>query len=585
MRAIASYFVTGSDMAWGAAMDKANRIDASLYKASIAIGQNIDDARSAFQSLAIQTDGTTASIEAAAQTTEKLLMFADITGVSVGGIASEWGMMEKGIVRTRGQLFKMLFSTGIFGKNMREASTYWGKLRDEQRTSSMAKAMGTIYDRFAKAPQTMASVLVSFSALKQRLLDVVGVNIIGILTAKFDNLLQTLESKRPQLEAIAARFGKFLGAHIEDALTWAGTKLSYLEDHWDEIVQGAEDGAKAILKAVQFIVANKELILMAYGLNVMAPSIQVGLQAASTLKVMLAGLHTLSFASLPAFATSVNAAALAAGNVALKMGAVAAAALAVYMAMDQFNKLNAEGGFKQAWQEMRYGGQSYSDADVNATKTAITDQVKGGNLQSAAQMIADKQASLANMKANAEVRFGKEDAASHYEAMGVTAMENLLAKFAKDLPTAQNIAFAETVNSQSQLIENYNQAVRTGNDAMATYLANLAGKSEELAYGLNDSSIQIEGGFDGFLNRLGTTTRTFVDRLSNMYQETNPQKVKPAEAKAKSPAINMSGGQTFNIKQEFREADPDRIALFFRRDLVRAATSRTRSRVRTPFGA
>jgi len=585
MRAIASYFVTGADMAWDAAMDRATRIDRELYKASIAIGQNIDDARRAFQNLATQSDGTVEGIEAAAKTTEKLLMFADITGESVTAISDEWAMMERGMVRTRGKMFKMLFSTGIFGKNLREASSYWGKLTDEQRSAAMAKAMGTIYERFAKAPQTFASVQTSLDMVKQRLLDVVGMNVIGVLTAKFDNLLQAIEGKRPQLEAIAARFGKFLGAQIEGALNWAGEKLTWLEDHWDDVVKGAEEGAKAILKAVKFIVENKELILMAYGLNVMAPSIQLGIQAAGALKPMLIGLKALSFTSLPAFTTSVTAAAGSAATLALQFAAVAAAALAIYAAFDQYKKLQSEGGFRQAWQEARYGpGMHYSEADIEATRKSIQEQQTAGGVESAAAIIQQKQESLAAMKAKAQAKFGAS-APEHYEAMGITAMENMLAKFEKTMPTAANVAFAATVQTQSELIAAYNQAVKTGDDAMANYLANLAGKSESLAYGLNDSSVQIEGGFDGFINRLGTTTRTFVEKLNNMYSEQHPQNVKPKEAATKSPAIHMSGGQTFNIKQEFREADPDRIALFFRRDLVRAATSRTRSRVRTPFGA
>lgn len=585
MRAVASYFVTGADMAWDQAMDRSSKIDAELYKASIAIGQNINDARSAFQSLAIQSDGTAEGIDNAAKMTEKLLMFVDITGENVGALADEWGMMERGMVRTRGKLFKMLYSTGIFGKKIKEASSYWGKLTDEQRSSAMNKAMGSIYEKFSKAPQTFGSVLTSLDAVKSRLLDVVGMNVIGVLTAKFDNLLKSIEAKRPQLEAIAARFGKFLGAHIKTALDWAGEKLGYLEDNWDEIVKGAEEGAKAILKAVKFIVDNKELILMAYGLNVMAPSIQVGLQAAMALKPMLIGLKALSFTSLPAFATSVSAAAMSAATLAAQFAAVALAAASIYAAFDQYKQLQSEGGFGGAWQELRYGsGMHYKEADVDATKKAIGEAQSAGTVESAAQIVADKRQRLEEMKAKATEKYG-ENAPEHYSAMGITAMENMLAKFESTLPTAANVAYAQTVQTQSELVSAYNQAVQTGDQVMANYLANLAGKSESLAYGLNDSSVQIEGGFNGFLDRLGTTTRTFVEKMNNMYAETHPQKVKPKEAAGKSPGVNLNGGQTFNIKQEFREADPDRIALFFRRDLVRAATSRTRSRVRTPFGA
>lgn len=585
MRAVASYFVAGADVAWDHAMAKAERIDQELYKASIAIGQNIDDARAAFQSLAIQSDGTAAGIEAAAKQTEQLLMFADVTGENVRAIADEWGMMERGMVRTRGKLFKMLYSTGIFGDSVYKASTYWAKLTDEQRSAAMAKAMGTISERFAKAPQTMGSVLAGLDNIKRKLLDVAGMNIIGVLTSKFDRVLKAIEAKRPQLEALAGRFGTFLSRHIEEALKWGGDKLTWLEQNWDDVVKSIEDGAKAIYKAVKFIVENKELIMMAYGLNVMAPSMQMAIAAAPALKAMMLGLKGVAFTSLPAFATSLKAAAASAGTAALKLGAIAAAAAAVYMAFDQYKKLQSEGGFWQAWQELRYGGGTfYSEADIKATQQKMRELLAGGEYEQAAAVRKQMMESIEQKKSQARLKFGKEEAPEHYEAMGIASMEKMLESFATKLPTAADVAFSSTVDTQTQLIENYNQAVKTGNTAMANYLANLAGKSEAMAYGLADSSMQIEGGFDAFLNRLGEKTKEFVLKMNKMYTEQHPQG-KPDKAKAAAPSINMSGGQTFNIKQEFREADPDRIALFFRRDLVRAATSRTRARVRTPFGA
>ena len=44
------------------------------------------------------------------------------------------------------------------------------------------------------------------------------------------------------------------------------------------------------------------------------------------------------------------------------------------------------------------------------------------------------------------------------------------------------------------------------------------------------------------------------------------------------------GVANFHIKQDFRDQDPDRIALVFKKDIGQAAVSRTASRVATPFG-
>jgi hypothetical protein len=51
-----------------------------------------------------------------------------------------------------------------------------------------------------------------------------------------------------------------------------------------------------------------------------------------------------------------------------------------------------------------------------------------------------------------------------------------------------------------------------------------------------------------------------------------------------APVVDARGS-TFNIKQDFRDQDPDRIAVIFSEDLNRHAEARIRSRSSTPFGA
>lgn len=572
MRAVASYFVAGSDMAWSSAMNMSEKIDAQLYKSSIAIGQNIDDARAAFQYLAKASDGTTESLTAAANQTEKLLMFADVTGESVQGIASEWSMMEKGVLRTRGNLFKMLFHTGIFGKNMREASTYWGKLTDDQRNAKMAEAMGTITDRFASAPQTMGSVLAGLKNIKQRLMEVVGMNIIGVLTSRFDNVLKALERKRPQLESLAARFGVVLAKHIQGALDWAGNKLSWLEKNWDSVVSSVEKSAEKIMKTVEFIIDNKELIAAAYGVNMMAPTLQLGASAAPVLGKMLTGLGGVTLSAGAAKAGMV-ALGVAAAPAAVALAAIAGVGAAVWQGYE-FVK---EGGFqslKNEWQGFRYGDAKFETEDVNATQRAMENALQTGMIDELASMIAYKQEKVELAKGNLGIQFG-EDAPEHYDASGVTAMEEQLAHF-RSYSTRINEA---AITNGDAFITAYNQAVNNNDQAFATYIANFAAQNVIVGSELKKSGDKLAGGFDAFIARLHESTAAVVDTIDVMDLPV------AGSVQGKGSTVNLNGGQTFNIKQDFREADPDRIALFFRKDLVRAATSRTRSRVRTPFGA
>jgi hypothetical protein len=581
MRAVGSYFVAGADMAWDAAMKRSREIDAQLYKSAINIGQSIDDARAAFTSLAMQSDGSAAGIAKAADEAERLMMFADVANIDVKQMANEWGMMSRGVIRSQSAITKIMFSTGIFGDNLKTASTYWGNLTDEERQQRLKGALDKIVDRFGSAPQTMGSVIAGFDNIKSRLVDIMGMNIIGVLTSRYDTVLKAIEAKRPQLEALAARFGTFMAGYLDKALLKAGEYLTYIEKNFDTIVKDMEDGAKAILKVVKFIVANRDLIIAAYGLNMMAPSIQVAMQATPVLKAMMMQLKLISFSSLPGFGKSLKATALSAWSANKGLISLAAAVGAAYLAFDQYKKLQTEGGFGEAYKQFRYGeGQYYGKADIAATKESLAKALKEGNVQHIERLVAGRERSLESMRGRAQLRFG-EDYGEHLKSMGIPEMQNVIDTYAKKLEQIKAVndnVFA----SQSQMIDAYNNAVLSNNQAQASYIAAIAAKSKDLVFGLNDSALHIEGGFDAFVGRLSKAAKAAVMGLADEYAQTI--QTRKDDVKAKPPVTNFNGGQTFNVKQEFRDQDPDRIALMMKNEFIRAATSRTRARVRTPFG-
>jgi hypothetical protein len=578
VRKIGSYFVTSAGAEWGTAMEKAEGVEAELARMAIRIGMDIDTARAAFSNMAKAADAGEGSIDNVLKRTEQLMQISDITLEPVETLASEYAMMEKGIVRSKGALTKMLFSTGIFGKNIKKAGAYWGKLTEEQRKSALDDAIGKLANKMEAAPQSMASLLSSLNAVKQRIMDIAGKNLVANMTPRVQALLDYLERKRPQLEQMASKFGNELAIAGDKGVEWISEKFDYLILHWDEVMNSIKDGATKVYKVAKFIVDNADTIAYAYGLHALSPTILAGIQNAGALKAMgsgitgFTGLLAAAKGGLVAFSAQLAAVALAVG----------AAVVAFMAAKAQYDALQKEGGMSAAWQSFRYGNKAYSEADLSGFRNSMEEALKSNRLETAAAILKTKQEAVAERKTAAQQQFGA-DAPEHYSAMGITAMENLVEDFSKRMPTMGDIAAANAIQTQAELVAMYNMAIRSDNQALASYVASIAGRSEALAYGLADNATLIEGGFDSFISRLDDKTKEFVGSMNKMYGEAHPGRTGRKEPKVES-GVHMHGGQTFQIKQEFREADPDRIAIYMRRDLVKAATARARSRVRTPFG-
>ena len=59
--------------------------------------------------------------------------------------------------------------------------------------------------------------------------------------------------------------------------------------------------------------------------------------------------------------------------------------------------------------------------------------------------------------------------------------------------------------------------------------------------------------------------------------------MRAAAGKPETPKVSI-GSATFNVKQDFRDQDPDRVAIVFERDMARAVENRLQAMTVSPFG-
>jgi hypothetical protein len=83
-----------------------------------------------------------------------------------------------------------------------------------------------------------------------------------------------------------------------------------------------------------------------------------------------------------------------------------------------------------------------------------------------------------------------------------------------------------------------------------------------------------------------------IENLSSMIKDSTlkhlvqgQEKSAADQLKASSSNLNMYGGQTFHIRQDFRDQNPDNVAIVFRKDVARSAISRTQARLASYAGA
>lgn len=130
--------------------------------------------------------------------------------------------------------------------------------------------------------------------------------------------------------------------------------------------------------------------------------------------------------------------------------------------------------------------------------------------------------------------------------------------------------------SASKFAAVYNAAVKTHNQAQIDYALQVLSGSSRLQKEILSAGSEIEGGLTGLANMMRKIAPEFSKDL-------NAAAKTQIGTKALQPQVNFNGN-TFNIRQDFRDQDPDRIALVFQSDILRSAQARAQAKGAMPFG-
>lgn len=155
-------------------------------------------------------------------------------------------------------------------------------------------------------------------------------------------------------------------------------------------------------------------------------------------------------------------------------------------------------------------------------------------------------------------------------------VQNLLSAHDATKGLEQNLSQAVGEGSASKFTQVYNQAVKSHNQAQIDYAVQVLAGSSRLQKELYEAGSQVEGGLSG----LASALKKFDMGAANaMYDAAKKQ----LGTKAMQAQVNFNGN-TFNIRQDFRDQDPDRIALVFQSDILRNAQARLQAKGAQPFG-
>ncbi|TXH53863.1 MAG: hypothetical protein E6Q97_12140 [Desulfurellales bacterium] len=549
-KALAGLIATAQGSEWAGALNAARELGDVLDEIGLKANQNKDDVGAAFETMVAIAGATEEGIQKATKETESLATIANVLGKNTSDLVQEFAFMGEGVVKTKGQLFQLLRGTGIFGKNTKEAAGYWAKLSDESRMQQLAYGLEQVSAQLGKSEPMIGDYLTTIDNLFGMAKEKLGEPIVESMKPALIDLIAKLKSAMPQIEKFGVMIGKEMGKWVEEAVKQFEQGFKYIETHSEEIKNAIAEGYKTAKKVVEFILEHKEEIAIAFGAKTALPALQAGASVAGSLiDVSAKGIGFLAGGGL-------------AGAAPLIVFAAAVGAFA--LAVDQWQDLSGR----------RDKAQNYSAYKEHFEKLSATpnmgamgkDELKNfdrqreafvklaeelGENQRAAGELADR--AWAAHRAVRDMVGPVEQAQKMFENFAKARSEGII-------PDEQSIATADALIGQ--VGASFTKALSTQNAGAAQYIANLLGKSEALQGAFLASADLTSEGFEALASMVESQSKEFAELLRGRASEGKTKAATPA-----APKIVMTGGQTFNVKQDFRDQDPDRVAIMFEKGI------------------
>lgn len=557
-KALAGLIATAQGSEWASALSAAQDLGDVLDEIGLKANQNKDDVGSAFETMVAIAGATEAGIKRATTETEHLATIASVLGKNTSDLAQEFAFMGEGVVKTKGQLFQLLQGTGIFGKNTKEAAGYWAKLTEESRMQQLAYGLAQVSSQLGKSEPMIGDYLTTIDNLFGMAKEKLGEPIINELRPVLIDLIGNMKSAMPKIEKFGQLLGKEMADWVEKATEQFEQGFEYIETHAEEIKNAIAEGYKTAKEVVEFILEHKEEIAIAFGAKTALPALQAGASAAGSLiDASAKGIGPLAG----------TGGGLAAG--AATMVAFAAAVGAFALAVDQWGELMAstDGGKSEARMNYEAMQRRFQDDTLNPGMGATGAQdikrfedqraafvklaEEMGENQRAAGELADR--AWAAHRAVRDMVGPVEQAQKMFENFAKARSEGII-------PDEQSIATADALIGQ--VGASFTKALNTQNAGAAQYIANLLGKSEALQGAFLASADLTSEGFEALASMVESQSKEFAELLRGRASEGKSKAATPA-----APKVVMTGGQTFNVKQDFRDQDPDRVAIMFEKGI------------------
>lgn len=507
---------------------------------------------------------------------------------SITEIATGFEQFRKNVITADNPLITMIKQANLLRGHSEQIAL---RLQYMGRPGALAlanKALAIMQERAKALPPTFEDLQVQLEQTKTDLLRIIGQPMLAAITPEFQRFQRFIADHRSEIEKYARLIGRQVGVWVTDAARLIERGFSYLKAHGDEIKKSIVEAWTFAKQVVDFIWSHRKELALALAGSRLATSGAggavlgaVGGAGGGVLAFgKFLGTTTIGFGKLSTrmsefgytlYTSIANMKGLDSGTLAAAkgLGALALAAGAAYLAITQFQKLKAE---------ISAGGpEGDASARFGALKRAAAGEARFSPKQLAEMAIYAKQ--FASELGTTAAEIDKLVAEATQASSAIQAASSSF-KYAQDA-VDQGLDPTHLRNAATLFRLGFDEIGEQTEGAAIDAAARAINGSEKLRRALLDAGTKAGLDLDKVADKLGDKIGDFAKKL---HEQAGADAEKKATGNKGAVTNNVFNGNIWQIKQDFRDQDPDRVLLTFQEDIAAAAENRLQARTTLPFG-
>lgn len=469
--------------------------------------------------------------------------------------------VQKNMISAQSPIVAIVKQANNWRGHSEQISLRMSQMGREGKLKMAYEALAIIEKRAKAIPPTLQNINDRFADMKTDALRAVGEPMLKAFYPAVDALYKKITEGRGDIEKYATMIGTQAGEWILVAADKIQAGFEYLRTHADEIktsVVEAFNTAKAIFDG---IFDNAKAIIAGWAAMKLAPAAQ-GLGQA--------GMALASGGGMAGVAGAVGT-----------QAALTAAVVATTMALNEFGGyLQDNAGFLlpemgEAKKELDFQKRMMTDYGRMLGHASLEDREAFDKLAEAAMANAKKIGESTGelglfIDAQRRQRDRLDDATK-----GMREAFGLSTQISDDLyktDEGTNRATQLQIDAATAFTSSFNAALEKNDQAALEGAKRILMGANSLQDVLVSNGSAVGLSLQALADVVGDSSKDFRAKL--LAQAAREKQ----NADPRNKVLQFNGGQVFNIKQDFRDQDPDRVAVVFQRDITRAAENRIQAK-------